>query len=278
MTYFYNNGSSYQTLNCHRSAISLVIGEHIGININLKRWFKGVFRFRPSLPKYNFTWDPSVILNYIQGWYPHETLSLKNLTMKCTILLALCTGQRVQTLSLIKINNINISVNNITIIITDIIKTSAPGRNQPMLTLSYFHEKPEICPARALISYLDITKELRFSQGYTLQELFITSKKPYKPATCQSISRWMKQVMSSSGIDTNIFSSHSTKHASTSCAHRQCLAVDTILRTAGWSSQSQTFARHYNPLIINYYIIRPIINNQDNCSFSTAICRTNQDP
>ncbi|KYM99018.1 hypothetical protein ALC62_10253 [Cyphomyrmex costatus] len=49
----------------------------------------------------------------------------------------------------------------------------------------------------------------------------------------------------------NLFSAHSTRHASTSLAARKGLSLDLIKRAAGWSGDSQIFARFYNRTIVN---------------------------
>lgn len=50
-------------------------------------------------------------------------------------------------------------------------------------------------------------------------------------------------MLKDSGIDTTIFSAYSTRHASTSAASRSEISIDCILKTAGWSSKSETFAK-----------------------------------
>lgn len=84
---------------------------------------------RPSLPKYDVTWDPRLVLEYISQWYPSEDISLEVLSFKLITLLALVTGHRMQTLSVIKIGNIYKTDLEITLKIPDKIKMTAPGRN-----------------------------------------------------------------------------------------------------------------------------------------------------
>lgn len=55
-------------------------------------------------------------------------------------------------------------------------------------------------------------------------------------------SRWIKNILAKSGVDTHIYSAHSTRHAATSAASRKGLSVDLIRRSAGWSQSSETFA------------------------------------
>lgn len=107
--------------------------------------------------------------------------------------------------------------------------------------LYHYIDQPDICPVKSLCHYIEVTKLLR-QKDESFDYLFLTFKRPYRRATSQSISRWLKQVMKDSGIDTAIFSSHSTRHAASSQALKQGLTVDNILKAVGWSANSMTFA------------------------------------
>lgn len=223
-----------------RSAISLIIGPEIGQNEIIKRFFKGLAKLRPPRPKYESTWDPRLVLDYFKNWH-NDGLTLDMLSKKLATLLALVTGQRMQTLALINIKNIVLKETLIEIKIPDNIKTSKPGKVQPTLNLPFYKDNLNICPATTLQSYLERTKELR---GNTLF-LFISFKKPFKRASTQTLSRWVKSILGDSGIDTNLFSAHSTRHASTSAASRKDINIDTIRKSAGWTEKSATFTRFY---------------------------------
>lgn len=257
----FNKGATYGTLNSHRSALSLFLGDNVGSNELIRRLLKGVFKLRPNLPKYKHTWDPQVVLNHIAEWYPNSEITFDKITKKVVILLALCTGHRVQTLSLIKISNIVISTNGVRISISDIIKTSGPGKEHPVLFLPYFKDKPSICPASTLRDYLSATEDKRPPE---VSNLLITVKRPHRGATAQSISRWIKQVLEESGVDVSVYSAHSTRHASTSAAAAAGVSVDVIRKAAGWTSSSQAFAKFYN---------RPII---DEGKFATSVCNISE--
>lgn len=79
------------------------------------------------------------------------------LSLKLVTLLALSTGQRVQTISLILLENIKINDEGIEIKITDRIKTSRRGACQPLLTLPFFPEILKLCVASTLLCYLNRT-------------------------------------------------------------------------------------------------------------------------
>lgn len=258
LTLAYNGGAQYGTLNSYRSALSLISKENISGNEDIKRFFKGVFRSRPPLPKYNETWDTSLVLNNLEKWYPNQELSLEKITKKLVTLLALVTAHRVQTLSKIKICNIERFPKEIKIKIPDLIKTSRIGASQPMLIIPFFDKKPEICPAQVILTYLEMTEGLRINTD----TLFISFKKPHKSVGAQTLSRWIKHTLSLSGIDTSTFTAHSTRHAATSAAQRLGVNIDQIRRAAGWSHNSQAFAKFYN---------RPVNDNVSNDCFGMAI-------
>lgn len=248
-------GASYSSLNSCRSALAL-----ISENDKVARSLKGVSRIRPNLPRYHSTWDPNLVLDHVANLYPNENLSLSQLTRKTVTLIALSSGQRVQTLSLIRVQNIKINESHIEIVINDLIKTSAPGRQMPVLVIPFFPYRVEVCPAKTLSSYIEITNSYRTNSN--TDHLFLTIRKPIHNASSSTISRWIKEMMTKSGIDTNTFTAHSTRHASTSAALRRGVSVDTIKRRAGWTGSSLVFAKFYN---------RPLSTDRDETAFAEAI-------
>nr|CAI5864478.1 unnamed protein product [Callosobruchus analis] len=89
---------------------------------------------------------------------PNSDISLENLTKKLAVLLALCTGQKVQTLSSIETLNIVTIGDRIEIKIPKRLKTSGKNKPQPTLILPFYHHEEAICPARTLQYYLQETK------------------------------------------------------------------------------------------------------------------------
>lgn len=243
LSFHFNKGASYSSLNTMRAALSFLISPEVGSDTRIKRFFKGIFRIRPPEPRYKETWNPDLVLNFFLNLPPNEELGLKLLSHKLATLLALVTAHRIQTLQLILISNIEISEDWVCIKVPDFIKTSGPNRFQPYLKFPFFREKPKLCAASALISYLNETKAIR---PLNVNNLFITTTKPHKEASRQTISRWIKFTLSKSGIDTSVFRAQSTRHASTSAAARKGMSVETIREAAGWSATSQVFARFYN--------------------------------
>lgn len=258
----FQEGARYGSLNTARSAISLILSNSISDNPTITRFFRGAYRNRPSKPKYESTWDTEPVLNLIESLQPAYTLTSQQMAEKTATLLALVTAHRLQTFELIDIDNISVSSAGIEIKIPDLIKTSRPGRFQPNLVLPFFHNRPALCAATALLDYVKFTERLRGE----CKKLFISIKKPYKAVGAQTISRWIRVFIQKAGVDTTVFSGYSVRHASVSAAFKNGVDVGTIRRTAGWSQGSKVFARFYN---------RPIQSANSSFALSLAESRTN---
>lgn len=248
LQYQYDNKTiKYGTFNNYRSALSLILPE-VGTNPLVCRWIKGVSRVRPPARKYNFTWDPNQVIDMLEKWYPNGDLSLEKISKKLSTLLALTTAHRMQTLSLIKVENIHISPEKIQILIPDVIKTTNVRSEQPCLQIPFFTERPQVCVASTLLAYLEKTAPLR---SEVQNHLFLGTRKPYLTVGTQTLSRWIKATLAESGINTEIFGGYSAKHAAVSAAFRNGVLLRTIRKTAGWAKNSSTFTRFYNIPINN---------------------------
>ena len=95
-------GLEYRTINSHRSAISMthlpVDGICVGSHLFTLRLMKGIFNLRPPCPRYVQTWDVSVVLHYLKFLSPAPLLSMKNLTSKLVMLMALVSLSRANLL------------------------------------------------------------------------------------------------------------------------------------------------------------------------------------
>ena len=77
--------------------------------------------------------------------------------------------------------------------------------------------------------------------------LFISVRKLYKPVKPAIIGHWLKAVMNSAGIDTNIFTAHFTRGVAASKARTGGVSIADILKPANWNSAS-TFSCFYHQL------------------------------
>ena len=153
-----------------------------------------------------------IVFESLEKQYPLDSSTFYQLTMKTVMPIALSTGQRAQTISCIRLDNIKENSDGIQIKITDIIKKSIKESKQLTLKLPCMKETPELCPATTVKKYLEVTADLRGDIKY----LFITLRIPHRAVTMQTISRWLKRVLHKSGLTS--FTGHSTRHAATSAA------------------------------------------------------------
>ncbi|XP_062601222.1 uncharacterized protein LOC134262915 [Saccostrea cucullata] len=234
---------SYSAINTARSAVSSLLSlcgkENFGSHTLIKRYLKGVFVKRPTLPKYTCTWDVSIVINYLKTLFPLSELSLKLLSCKTLMLLALLTGQRGQTLHLLTVDDVVVGNDHVEIRYSSLLKTSKPGKHVNNVKFPMYVEK-ELCIVRTLCDYLERTKFIRQDK-----KLFISTMKPHKGVSRDTISRWIRDTMEMSGIDISKFCPHSTRAAATSAAHKAGVPIDIIMEKAGWSNAS-TFRRFYN--------------------------------
>lgn len=205
---------------------------------------KGIFEMKPPSIRYEFIWDVDVVLKFLSNLYPNEDIPLDYLTHKLVMLLALATKQRAQTLHVISIKDIRITDNVIVIHIKKLLKHSRQGNLKQSLILKPYVD-PSICVVKTMNEYIKRTEDIRGNYN----QLFISFQKPHKPVSRDSISRWIKKVLLEAGIDTSMFKAHSTRAASSSAAKRDCVPIEEIMKSAGWSN-SNTFHKFYDKIII----------------------------
>ncbi|CAD6241435.1 GSCOCG00009243001-RA-CDS, partial [Cotesia congregata] len=181
LTQEFNRDASYGSINSYKSALSLLLGAEVRQDARIKRFCKSIANIRPPKRKYNGTWDPDVVLKLLNQWPENGDLSLKRLSFKLVILLALTTGHRMQTFSLINVLDVQKQREAIVIKIPATIKTSGPR---------------------------------------STNELIVSHQRPHNKVTALTISRWIKEVLEMCKIDTDIFTAYSTRQASTSAAKR----------------------------------------------------------
>ena len=218
----------YSVINTAKSALSkfITIDNHtVGMHPLVCRYLKGVFNEFPVLPKYSFTWDVGVVLKCISSM---NTENVQHLSQKLATLLAILCGQRArEILSLMDIRNITMEETCLIIRIGDLLKTSNRKFHNGELKFPKYIENTNICPVTTLKQYLHMTSKNRGE----IKSLFITQVRPFKPASKDTIARWIRETLSKAGIDTSIFSPHSTRSAASSTAKKGSVPIDTILKT-----------------------------------------------
>ena len=120
-------------------------------------------------------------------------------------------------------------------------KTRKPGKKQLPVEIFELPEDSILDPVDCLETYLERTSHLRPAEG---NGLFMSIVRPYKPVVASTIAGWLKKLLAQAGIDTSIWTAHSTRGACTSKALNVGVSIKTIIDGANWSSAG-TFKRFY---------------------------------
>jgi integrase len=218
-----------------------VDGVRVGQHELVSRFMKGIFNSNPPTPRYSATWDVDVVLKYLSSLPENVELQLAALTHKLAMLFALCSANRCSELAALDLDFCSVLTNEIRFVIPGLTKTRRKGSPKEVI-FSAFSESPRLCPVSTFLEYRQRTSSLRSKQQ---SRLFIAVRKPHRPVTSATIGHWLKKTLKLSGIDTSIFTAHSTRGAATSKASTAGISIPDILKTADWSSAT-TFRRFYH--------------------------------
>ena len=131
------------------------------------------------------------------------------------MLLAFCTRQRLQTLQKLNTDNITLKENKCSFIITEELKHTRKGHHLKPIELSAYPHDKDLCVIHTLHEYIEKTTVHRKKT----QLLIISFQKPHNPVGKDTIARWIKSALESAGIDTTVYTAHSTRAASTSAVN-----------------------------------------------------------
>ena len=182
-----------------------------------------------------------MVLDYLAKLGPPEELSLKNLTLKVVMFMALLLQQRRQTVHTLSIDYMQISADKCVLFINSLLKTSRPGKHLACIEFQAYAPDVSLCIVKHLQQYLKHTDILRGDE----KQLFICYSNPHKAVSPDTVSRWIKTTLVDAGIDTSKYSAHSTRSTSTSAAKENSISIARIMKGAEWFQES-TFTKFYN--------------------------------
>ena len=101
-----------------------------------------------------------------------------------------------------------------------------------------------------LKQYVKLTEPIRAGHD----PLWLSYSKPFKPVSRDTVSRWIKNVLEKAGVNTKVFSAHSTRAAATSAARSNNVSINTIMDAAGWSRESTSRKFYDKPVqaVVNF--------------------------
>lgn len=224
-------GLGYSAVNTACSALSSLLilenNEKSGDHPLVVRCMKGIFELKPSLSTYNEIWDVRAVLDYLKTFGVLSALSLKDLTLKLTMLLCLTTGLHGQTIHKFDTNYIQDLGDPYRITVHEKLKQTKPGRRLEPIVLLAFLEDKELCVVQHLREYIHRTDSLRKDHS----QLLLSYLKPFKPVPRDTVPRWVKKVLQPAGIDITKYSAHSCRASYTSNVKVKGLNIAEIMKS-----------------------------------------------
>lgn len=239
---------TYSSINTARSSLSAFVQldtkDKIGTHPKVVRLLKGMFNSRPPTPRYSETWDVAIVLRVLRSWSPRHKLTLKQLTLKLCMLLALLIAPRSQTLKAMTISGLKLNKKQASFKLSQLLKTSRQGKKVgKLLEIEAYPADRRLCPVYYIQEYINRTQDIRKDED----QFFLSYVRDHKAVNTTTIARWIRNVLAQSGVGSQ-YTAHSVRAASTSAAHMAQVPVEEILSCAGWSSTG-TFDRFYRKSI-----------------------------
>ena len=184
----FHSGLSYSSINTARSALSSILQ----VNNNslpfgqlpiVQRFMKGIYELRPSFPKYTSVWDLKIVLNYFRSQPSASELTLKHLSLKVTFLLGLLSGQRCQTIHLLRIDHMDESETKYVFPVYNKVKQTRPGKHIKPLEFIMYPNDEKLCVVTHLKEYINRTSQIRNS----CKQLLISYIRPHGPVKKSSV-------------------------------------------------------------------------------------------
>ena len=253
---FHTRKLSYRTVGVYKSCISQlhdpIDGQPLGTLPLLSRFMKGVFELRPPTPKICVTWSVGTLLEHLKNMEPNENLSLKELTLKTTILLPLTSSARAHELAALHLDYVSQKENGWEFVIPKHVKNYRPNHPARKIYLPSLPENQKICVIESLKQYVNRTARI-----CKAQYLLVSYTSPHSAIGSQAVSRWIRTVLSNAGIDAQ-YTGHSTRAAATSMAADSGVPLEDIIAAADWSSAT-TFERFYHKAISKDKFVKSIL-------------------
>jgi len=157
---------------------------------------KGVYNERTPLPRYSSFWDVGAVLRYIQKWGANDSISLRQLTLKLVMLMALTRPARSVDLSKLDISNRFFIVSGVLFKPQNLSKQCRPSK--PLADFFYprYTDDETICPVVTLLAYEARTLEFQDLSAKKRTLLFLSWIGKHKPVTSCSSYRQMAENMS----------------------------------------------------------------------------------
>ena len=154
----------HRTLGCYRSALSMTMdpvdGVVVGQHPLVSRLLSCAYQARPPQPRYSDTWDVQSVLDHLKS-APLAEESLKALTLRLAMLLALTGARRSSELQKLDVRFMTITDAKATFGIPGLVKNQRVGDKTREFTFPAFPDCPALCVVRTLRHYCERTSDFR---------------------------------------------------------------------------------------------------------------------
>ncbi|XP_073411192.1 uncharacterized protein [Dendrobates tinctorius] len=252
---------SVNTLKVHVSALGALFNYNVAANRWVTRFISACQRAEPVHVPWLPAWNLTLVLDaFTQAPFePISSASVKSLSLKTAMLVALVSARRVSDLHALSVDPpFLLTTRDSLILKTDpsyLPKRATKFHRSQEICLPSFYENPStqdeekyhtLDVKRAVLAYLDRTSPWRQSRS-----LFVSFQGSRKGSavTSGTISRWIRDAITmaylTEGEDPPLgIKAHSTRAISSSWAKRANVPIEQICKDATWSSPS-TFYSHY---------------------------------
>lgn len=231
LTHLFTSGYATASLNTLRSMLSMTLdpinGHNIGEHPLVIQLLKGCYNLNPPKPRYEFFWDPDLVLNYFISLGANSNLGFYTLSKKLAILLALSTISRTSEICSISLPSISFSDKAVKFSFSRLKKAQTSG---PLKTCVFSRLKGLCCPVECLETYLTTAKHFRLPNN---SSLFLSIKRPHRPIRSSTLGHWLKSCLEDAGLTKNSYSTHSTRGAAASKAILKGVPIEFYSRLTG---------------------------------------------
>ena len=146
---FHNDKRNYGVMVVAGSALCATLLKQgkvtFGKDSNVSCMLRGIFKLRPSLPKHVVTYDPNIVLRYMDSLPTNKYLSLELPTKKLCTLLCFLSGQRSQSIWKLKIDKSVVLHGTYTFYFDTVLKTTKPANHQHSLVFNTYPQNSKLC-------------------------------------------------------------------------------------------------------------------------------------
>lgn len=246
---YQEKGFAPNTVKLHKSVIATFAdplnSENISGNPLVKRIIKAIDLDRPTSNRKTI-WD----VNQLICWMQSETIdenSIFQVSRRLALIFLLASGRRVHDLTLLKINDASMQVNEDSIHFWPEFgsKTDKPSYRQSGWKLLK-HPDKQFDPIFWTLKLLEITSQRRKANEGT-DTLFISTRGRVGPASRAAIAGWIKTAFVGAKID---YSPGSIRSAVSSSRFINEMPLDTIIKSANWKGEFNFFKHYFKEIEI----------------------------